>query len=416
MRTWRHSKRPTILSPLPAISEGSTVKLGKDVAELTAGIDQLYRSTPRSDGFLDREGLIPVAVAKVEPRTLRDYGEAVEALEDLRARLPAEAESPLRRDYLDEMIDSLLALVATFDERDISFAERVRRQIRVDTQMVPDSVLDGYHATIREKLDELGIGGGDLADDFARWEASTRIPAGAVLATMRDLTRQARARTSLRMYEMSDQWMEPVGVSAVPFSAYCDYPERKVLMNLDFPYTRFSLKHLATHEVFPGHLVHLALRERYVAAGRMPLDGAQVVTSSASSALFEGIADNGIFFLDWIEGPEDELGIALQRLRSALRCNAAWMRHSQGMSLDEIVPIIASRGFQDPVTARSRLAFLEHNLRAPFVYAYWCGEVAVHDVWKTVAPGRRKEFWAYLYGNMHTPRTLANHWPVAQSG
>jgi hypothetical protein len=167
---------------------------------------------------------------------------------------------------------------------------------------------------------------------------------------------------------------------------------------------------LATHEVFPGHLVHLALRERYVAEGRMPLDAAQVVTSSASSALFEGIADNGMFFLDWIEGPEDELGVALQRLRGALRCNAAWMMHSQGKTLDEILPVIAEGGFQDPVTARSRLAFLGHNLRAPFVYAYWCGDVAVHEVWKGVPKERRAEFWDYLYGNMHTPKTLAAHW------
>ncbi|MDF2798759.1 MAG: hypothetical protein K0R85_1503, partial [Devosia sp.] len=28
------------------------MKLGKELAELTAGIDQLYRNTPRSDGFL----------------------------------------------------------------------------------------------------------------------------------------------------------------------------------------------------------------------------------------------------------------------------------------------------------------------------------------------------------------------------
>jgi len=137
-----------------------------------------------------------------------------------------------------------------------------------------------------------------------------------------------------------------------------------------------------------------------------------VVTSSASSALFEGIADNGLAFLDWIEGPEDELGIALQRLRSALRCNAAWMMHAQGKSLDEIVPVVATGGFQYQVTARSRLAFLGHDLRAPFVYAYWCGDMAVDAVWKTVPRERRSEFWAYLYGNMHTPRTLAKHWTL----
>ena len=386
------------------------MKLGKELAELTAGIDQLYRSTPRSDGFLDREGLIPVAVAEVAPRQLRDYDEANAELLALRGRLATEAESALRRDYLEEMIDSLLALVTTFAEQEISFADRVRRQIRVDTQLVGDDVLNGYRAIIREKLDEMGFAGGALADDLARWEDQVRVPADAVLETMRALTLEARERVTATMYPMADQWMEPVGVSAVPFSAYCDYPARKVLMNLDFPYTRFALKHLATHEVFPGHLVHLALRERYVAEGRMPLDAAQVVTSSASSALFEGIADNGMFFLDWIEGPEDELGVALQRLRGALRCNAAWMMHSQGKTLDEIVPVIAEGGFQDPMTARSRLAFLGHNLRAPFVYAYWCGDVAVHEVWKGVPKERRAEFWDYLYGNMHTPKTLAAHW------
>ena len=386
------------------------MKLGKDLAELTAGIDQLYRNTPGSNGFLDKEGLIPVAVAPVTPHALANYEEAVAALLALRERLSAEAESPLRRDYLEEMIDSLLTLVATFREEEVSFADRVSRQIRVSTQLIGDDILDGYRTIIRDKLDELGYVGGALADDLARFEETVRVPVDQVLDTMRALTIEARERVSATMYPMADQWMEPVGVSAVPFSAYCDYPSRKVLMNLDFPYTRFALKHLATHEVFPGHLVHLALREQYVAQGTMPLDGAQVVTSSASSALFEGIADNGMFFLDWIEGPEDELGVALQRLRGALRCNAAWMMHAEGKSLDEIVPIIAQGGFQDPVTARSRLAFLGHKLRAPFVYAYWCGDMAVHEVWKTVPPERRAEFWAYLYGNMHTPTTLKTYW------
>lgn len=384
--------------------------IGNELAGLTAGIDALYRSTPRSDGFLDKEGLIPVAMAEVEPTKLRDYAEARERLEALAVRNAGETETQLRRDYVDEMIDSLLALVTTFEEKPISFADRVRRQIRVETQLVPDAELEGYRRTIREKLDELGYAGGSLTEDFNRWEAQARVPKEAVLAELKALILEGRERVTATMYPMAHEWMEPEGVTAVPFSAYCDYPTRKVLLNLDFPYTRFSLKHLATHEVFPGHLVHMNLRERYVAEGKMPLDGAQVVTSSASSALFEGIADNGMFFLDWVDGPEDELGVALQRLRSAMRCNAAWMMHAQGMSLDEIVPIMADKALQDPVTARSRLAFLSHNLRAPFVYAYYGGDMAVHEVWKTVAPDERKEFWSFLYDNMHTPTTLKKYW------
>jgi hypothetical protein len=170
-----------------------------------------------------------------------------------------------------------------------------------------------------------------------------------------------------------------VGERDRPYAAYCDYPGRRLLLNLDFAYTRGLLKHLACHEAFPGHLVHLARRAALVAAGEMPLEGAQVVTNSASSALFEGIADNGEALLDWIDGPEDHASLALNRLRSALRCNAAWMVHGEGKGLDETVAEIASASFQDAATTRRRLAFLSHPLRAPFVYAYWCGDDAVRS-------------------------------------
>ncbi|HEY4199755.1 MAG TPA: hypothetical protein VGM83_04270 [Devosiaceae bacterium] len=386
------------------------MKLGHELAELTAGIDAFYRGTIGSDGFLDREGLIPVAVAKVAPRTIRNYDEANAALLALRERLPGEAESDLRRAYLDELIDSLLALVTTFEGKEISYADRVRRQMRVETQTVDDATLDGYRATIREKLDEIGYSGNELAEDVRRWEADVRVPDDKVIETMRALTVEARERVSQTMYDMRGEWIEPIETRDKPFSAYCDYPGRRQLLNLDHPYTTYALKHLATHEAFPGHLVHLALRQRYVAEGSMPLDGAQVVTSSASSALFEGIADNGLFFVDWVDTPADELAVALQRLRAALRCNAAWMLHAEGRPAEEVAPIIAEASYQDVATTTSRLRMLRNGLRAPFVYAYWCGDVAVHDVWKTVPKERRVEFWQYLYGNMHTPKTLKQFW------
>jgi hypothetical protein len=390
------------------------MKLGREVAGLTAGIDQLFRSKQQGAGFLDVEGLIPVAVANVEPRPLRDYQEATDALLALLARLPAEAESALRRAYLAEMIDSLLALVATFQAPGLPFAERVRRQIRVDTQMVDGETLAGYRAIIQEQLAALGYGGDDLAADVARWEADARVAPGDLLATMRALTEEARTRTAAMLSQLGkleNEWLEPVEIRNVPFSAYCDYPGRKLLLNLDYPYTTWALKHLACHEAFPGHLVHLHRREQLVAAGMMALDGAQVVTSSASSALFEGIADNGLYFLNWVQSPEDEAAIALRRLRGALRCNAAWMIHAEGRPIAEVAGIVAGAGFEADATVASRLAFVRHDLRAPFVYAYWCGDMAVHAVWQRVPANRRAEFFAYLYDNMHTPSTLRDFWP-----
>jgi hypothetical protein len=95
------------------------MQLGLELARLTAGLDKLYRDVPRSGSFLDREGLIPVAVAQVEPYALRDFAEARDRIEGLAARVPAEAESPLRRAYLLEMADSLHALHHNFEHRQI---------------------------------------------------------------------------------------------------------------------------------------------------------------------------------------------------------------------------------------------------------------------------------------------------------
>jgi hypothetical protein len=387
------------------------MQLGLELARLTAGLDALYRNVPKTGSFLDREGLIPVAVAQVEPVKLNDYTEARDKFEALQARIPAEAESDLRRAYLTEMIDSLLALITTFEGQQISYAERLRRQMRIDTQTVSDEILDGYRATIRENLDELGYRGGSLSEDVGRFEKDTLVPADQVLATMDEYSLEAQRRTSEMMYPMNDEWLGAVRLDDVPFTAYCDFPARKMRLNLAFPFTRSNIKHLACHEAFPGHLVHLALRRNYVAEGKMPLDGAQVVTSSASSALFEGIADNGWFFLDWINTPEDIVGMTLERLRAALRCNAAWMLHAENKSHEEVARIIAEAGYQDLATATGRVAFLRHGLRAPFVYAYWCGDVSTHEVWSKVPKERRKEFWQYLYGNMHTPTTLRDFWP-----
>ncbi len=212
------------------------------------------------------------------------------------------------------------------------------------------------------------------------------------------------------MFPVPEGMLEPVGVHRVPFAAYCDYPGRRLILNLDYGYTLPALKHLACHEGFPGHFVHMALREALTSSGEMPLDGALVVTSSASSPLFEGIAETGIQFLDWIEGPTDRLAIALNRLRSAARINAAWKIHAENASEQAAVAYLMSTCLQSRAWAESRLAFLTHPLRAPFIFAYWYGEQAVEQVWQRVEPARRREFWHFLYSNMHTPSTLDAYW------
>lgn len=383
--------------------------IGTELTRVTVGIDQLYRRQNEGNGVLDREGLAPVILTDAAPVSLNDWGEADAALEELERQLPNVADE-MRRAYLAEMLDSLRALVLTFRGARLSYAERLRRCLRVPAQPVSDEILANYGETIARCLRELGYAGGDIRGELERWEQEKRVPDEKVLPTLKELLQQASERTQVKMFSFPEGMLEPVGVRGVPFAAYCDYPGRELRLNLDYGYTRPALKHLACHEGFPGHYVHLAVREQKTRDGQMPLDAALVVTSSASSPLFEGIAENGIYFLDWIEGAEDELGMTVSRLRSAARINAAWMIHAEARPHDEVIEYLTTTCLESRAWAESRLAFLTHALRAPFIFAYWYGDMAVARVWERVRASRRGEFWHYLYDNMHTPNTLDSFW------
>lgn len=383
------------------------MKLGQDLAELTAGIDQLYRAGLQQDEVLDREGLIPVAVAAVNPRPIREWPEALDAMSTLLDRIPQEAETQYRADWLTEMSLSVLSLSRMFAGEKLGFKDRLRDQLRVEPAPIPKSILDGYRNEVRDALDEMGYRSGDLAQDVEAWETATRVKPDDVLRVLTELQREAQVKSGKLVFDIGADWIEPKAVYDKPYAAYCDYPGRSLWLNLEFSYTKADLKHLATHEAFPGHLVHLARREALVARGDMPLEGAQVVTNSASSALFEGIAENGIELLDWIEGPEDIAGIALQRIRSALRCNAAWMVFEEDMSIDDAAQSTAAASFQSIGTTRRRLAFLSHELRAPFLFAYWCGDHAVQKFLVASKDCDRSAVVRELFDKMHTPTTLS---------
>ena len=381
--------------------------IGVDLAEATAGIDLLYRAATGSGSVLNAEGLIPVAVAEVNPRELRDWSEADAALATLIARINGECDDELRAGWLTEMALSLKSLVAMFSGEKIGFAQRLADQLRVDPNPVSEDRLNAERTTLRDALDEMGYRSGDFAEDVSAWESKRTVPKDQVLAVLGDYQTEARRRCGALVLDIGDDWLKPEGVTERPYNAYCDYPGRRVWLNLDFRYTHSDLKHLATHEAFPGHLVHLARREALVRGGEMPLEGAQVVTCSASSALFEGIADNGSELLDWDETPEDAAGLALQRIRSALRCNASWMIYEEGKSLEEAVEATAGPAFQDRQTTRRRLDFVHHELRAPFLFAYWCGDEAVRAFRKKTRDADRRHVVKTLFDYMHTPTTLA---------
>lgn len=389
-----------------------TTDLGLELTRAILGVDRLYRGQATGNGLLDKEGLVAVPPAGIEPMPFANWDDAAMGLAALRRRLPEIAE-PLRRDFVDELLESVATAVDGFRGLAIPYAERVERCLRVPALPAPDTVTDGYRQAADSALGRLGYVAGSLGERVARWEAENRVAPAEVPEVLGELLREARRRSEERVFTLpvSASKMEPDGLTGVPFSAYCDYPARRLKINLDYVYTRPALKHLACHEAFPGHLVHMAVREERAAQSPMPADAPLVLVNSATSAIFEGIGENGIYFLDWVEGPADELGMALNRLRSAARVNAALMIHRDGAGLDRAREYLSRTCFTTPAWVESRLAFLTHGLRAPFIFAYWYGDLAVDRVWQRVATEDHGRFFTYLYHNMHTPATLDRYWP-----
>ncbi|MCL5951042.1 MAG: hypothetical protein M1132_04845 [Chloroflexi bacterium] len=381
------------------------------LTKITLGIDHLYRAQSSGTGELDREGLVNTAVADFKPARLENWDDAEAHLRQLALEKSA-IDDAQRRAYVAEMIESLLGLVATFRGDRQSYAERVRNCLRVNADPSPQDVLDSYGEEIDRQLGAMGYRHGNLSERVMKWESDNQVPPEQVPAVLGELLHTARQRTQDKVLPVPDEMVKPIGVRNVAYAAYCGYAERKLRVNLDYVHTRSGLKHLACHEAFPGHWTHLAIREQRVKAGEMPPDAALVVTNSASSPIFEGIGENGISFLDWIEGPADSLTLALNRLRSAGRMNAALMIHVEGRPLEQAKQYLLQTCFVTRAWVDSRVAFLTHRLRAPFIFAYWQGDRAVQEVWEQLPSHRRPEFFQYVYHRMHSATTLGAFWPT----
>ena len=384
--------------------------VSEQVTRATLGMHELYLREQRGDSFLDKEGLVPVIMTELTAIHFENWNEADGNLAALEQEL-AKTEAGLRHDYLTEMLDSLRALAQTFRGEPMDYRTKVRRYLRVTGDFIADTQIAEWTQQLDKMLFDLGYTKGSLPERIKAWEADNTIPANDVLPTILKMMDEGRQRTVDMMFPLPDDVvMGAEGIHDVPFGAYSDYPHRKVLLNVDHPYTRFSLKRLACHEGFPGHAAHMGLRDQWTHSGEMPVDGALVVTNSASSPLFEGIADFAIEFIDWTEGPSDAMAAVLQLIRGAARINTALLVNAEGKSLDEASAYQARVSFMEQKQVASRMGFVTHKLRAPFVHAYWYGDRAVERVWRTVTREQRPAFFNYIYRNMHTPTTLYRYW------
>jgi hypothetical protein len=380
-----------------------TMAYAEELTTALLGVDALYR---RESG--DADGLVVLNMSvRHRPEPFASYPEAQARFRELERRAEALPE-PDRQLYYAQVCRSTLAL-ARWRGGNLPFTEQISGFLHVPAAPAADSELDGLRAEMRELLNLMGYRG-DLRVQCAAWQACNRVAPDEVPDVLAELLDHAWDRTAERMAlpAPKSDGMRVKMVSGVPFNARCDYLARTVELNIDPILTRPALKHLAVHECYPGHYVQFKLREAWYASGEAPADGLLSVVNTASSCVFEGIADNGLRVLDWLDGDDDRFSALMTRYRAGIGTAAAWRLHALDWPVDQVAGWLRERtlvGGEGWVANRMR--FIEAPQRCALIWSYWHGEAAVAPAWERVAPARRAKFLHFLYGRMHSPQSVA---------
>jgi hypothetical protein len=386
----------------------ATLAYGERAARALLGVDALYR---RESG--DEDGLVVLDMSggSIRPETYAGYGDAAAAWQELDAASAALPEAD-RRLYYHQLCGSTLAFIR-WRTAGLPLADQLGGFLHVPAAPVSDGELDALRGELRALLTGMGPAG-DLAAQCATWQERVRVPPDEVAPTLQALFDEAWERTQrvLPIPAPKSDGMTVEAVRGVAFNARCNYLERKVELNVDPVLTRPGLKHLALHECYPGHYVQFKLREVWYAEGTAPADGLLSVVNTASSSPFEGIADHGIFLLDWFDGDsvgnsDDRVQHVLSRYRSAIGTVAAWKLHALGEPEEAVRAWLERNSLAgSPGWVDNRMRFIAAPARAVLIWSYWWGQPVVTAAYDAVPAARRNEFLRFLYGRMHSPQTV----------
>lgn len=380
-----------------------TLAYGERMAPALLGLDQIYRAESG-----DEEGLIVLNMGRelLATEEFEGYAQARERFQEFR-KLAAELPEPDRRRYYDQYCHSLLSFIQWRDGG-LPFESQLKDFLHVPAEPASDDELDILRSQMRSLLNSMGYSG-DLAAQCTAWEARNRVPANEVPEVIGALMDEAWDRTNERLPIPADKsdMMQVEPVSGMAFNARCNYEIRKIELNIDPILTRPGLKHLAVHEGCPGHYVQFKIREVGYQQGTGTADGLLSVVNTAGSSPFEGIADNGLHMVDWIESDDDRFLVLMNQYRAGIGTGAAWRMHALNWPDAKVtdwlrsVSLVGGEGW-----VANRIRFLSAPERAVLIWSYWWGERVVTPVWRRVPVERRSEFYDYLYGRGHSLQTV----------
>lgn len=389
--------------------EEKDFRLAREFCAIALGTDKFYRALPPEthggEEAFRKEGLIPVDFSGVEPREIRSWDEAIEALTRVYQEYGT-IQDPTRRNYMMQQVGGFRKVCLWLSGAPIQFRELAAETMFVDENPIGAAALQKKYDAMDAALAEAGYTG-TMLEKLDAWKAARAVPKEDVERVLNELLAEGKRRCVEKGFtDAAGLDVRAVVVYGKPYNGYCDYFTRTIEISGETAYTYEQLKHLVCHEAFPGHMTHMAIRQRRVEAGEMPADAGLVITNTASSPTFEGIADTGMDFLGWEETIDDRICKYLQQIQSICNINASHILYCGG-DREAARDYLERYSLASPAQISSRLRYFGFFFRKAYMYAYWRGWDAVESKWESLREEEREPFLEYLYNHMHSVDTVA---------
>lgn len=384
-------------------------QIGYTVTALAAGIDTFERNTNQGTGIIGDEGLIPLYLGKdlIEERTYTSWDEIERDIEEIGDVVEATPDSP-RKMFLTKLVESLRMATRLFQGGDAGFEEKLRRLVGLPAEPITDDFINGLADSLDTKLSKTEFKTGSLQERIVAWEESRYIAPEKIEETFTDLMREAQQRTDAMVVPTDGYTMKLNPVRDTIYTARCNFSDKKMDLNVGNSFSRSALKHLVAHECFPGHSTQNIYTLKSFKQGRSTPDVLLCSLNGITGVIQEGIGDQGVELIDWIDDVDDEIQAILRRFRSAVATQGAWKINVENKSDDEVYRYLRETGAMQDTRARGRIGMARHPFRGPFIASYFYGNEAVRRVRLASEgdPATREKFIEDLYGNMHSPESL----------
>ncbi len=373
--------------------------------------------------------------ARVDMEQLRGPARLREDAVALTERVAREIVEPDRRDWLIAQLGALQAHAAGLAGEPLPYEALVTRMMG----FAPLRRDDAEFADASTRIDQMLPGDGPLNERIAAWDKTLEIAVDRVPAVVDWLVDRFRERAAGDFGLPAGEDVTVSLVTAQPWSGYNWFDggrRSRVDINTDLPIRAPDLVLTVAHETYPGHHLEHAWKEVDLVDGLGRLEASVLLVNTPECPVSEGLANFGTVFATPIEERADllvelferaalavaddpilaretaELAVALaepRRTMAAIRGNAAFMRHADGATHNDVLAYLQDVGGYTPGVAAKRLEFLEHPLWRTYVFVYAEGEALLRRWVEAVPPaGRTARFGRLLHEQVTPGRLLAD--------